>query len=226
MISYLIIDKSRGIYMAIDRARIVDEALALLNEVGMDKLTTRKLAERLGVQQPALYWHFANKSALLDAINSAMLQRYHTHRVPGPDENWVDFTFATARSMRHTMLSVRDGARLAAGTRPSVDDFADAERQLGLYVAAGFSAEEALQISISVARYVVGYVLEEQGERARMEEDAGSLGDLDAELAPFPILLEAFHSLEKAGTINTEQGFERGLWYMVEGMKLRSGTKL
>ena len=86
--------------MAIDRARIVDEALALLNEVGMDKLTTRKLAERLRVQQPALYWHFANKSALLDAINSAMLQRYHTHRVPGPDENWVDFTFATARDWR------------------------------------------------------------------------------------------------------------------------------
>ncbi|PPJ40379.1 TetR family transcriptional regulator, partial [Pseudoxanthomonas sp. KAs_5_3] len=32
--------------MAMDRDRIVDEALALLNEVGIDKLSTRKLAER------------------------------------------------------------------------------------------------------------------------------------------------------------------------------------
>lgn len=210
--------------MAIDRDRIVDEALALLNEVGMDKLTTRKLAERLGVQQPALYWHFRNKSALLDAVNSAMLARYHTHRLPAPGQDWIDFTLATARSMRRTLLSVRDGARIAAGTRPSSADFADAERQLQLYVDAGFSAEEALQISISVARYVVGYVLEEQGERARMEEEVESHGDIDAELAAFPILREAFRSLEKAGTINTGQAFERGLWYMVEGMKQRFGT--
>lgn len=211
--------------MAIDRGRIVDEAMALLNEVGIDKLTTRKLAERLGVQQPALYWHFKNKSALLDAINSEMLARYHSHRLPSPGEDWVDFTYATARSMRKTLLAVRDGARIAAGTRPSSTDFADAELQLKLYVDAGFTAEEALHISISVARYVVGYVLEEQGERERMEEEVGQEGDLDAELMPFPILAEAFRSLEKEGSINTEQAFERGLKYMVEGMRLSKAAK-
>jgi TetR/AcrR family tetracycline transcriptional repressor len=211
--------------MAIDRGRIVDEAMALLNEVGIDKLTTRKLAERLGVQQPALYWHFKNKSALLDAINSEMLARYHSHRLPSPGEDWVDFTYATARSMRKTLLAVRDGARIAAGTRPSTTDFADAEKQLKLYVDAGFTAEEALHASISVARYVVGYVLEEQGERERREEEIGQDGDLDAELTPFPILAEAFRSLEKEGSINTEQAFERGLKYMVEGMRLSKAAK-
>ena len=211
--------------MAIDRGRIVDEAMTLLNEVGIDKLTTRKLAERLGVQQPALYWHFKNKSALLDAINSEMLARYHTHRLPAPGEDWVDFTYATARSMRKTLLAVRDGARIAAGTRPSTTDFADTELQLKFYVDAGFSAEESLHISISAARYVVGYVMEEQGERERMAEEVGQDGDLDAELAPFPILAEAFQSLEKDGSINTEQAFERGLRYMVEGMKLSLSAK-
>ncbi len=211
--------------MAIDRGRIVDEAMTLLNEVGIDKLTTRKLAERLGVQQPALYWHFKNKSALLDAINSEMLARYHTHRLPAPGEDWVDFTYATARSMRKTLLAVRDGARIAAGTRPSTTDFADTELQLKFYVDAGFSAEESLHISISAARYVVGYVLEEQGERERMAEEVGQDADLDAELAPFPILAEAFQSLEQDGSINTEQAFERGLRYMVEGMKLSLAAK-
>jgi len=211
--------------MAIDRGRIVDEAMTLLNEVGIDKLTTRKLAERLGVQQPALYWHFKNKSALLDAINSEMLARYHTHRLPAPGEDWVDFTYATARSMRKTLLAVRDGARIAAGTRPSSTDFADTELQLKFYVDAGFSAEESLHISISAARYVVGYVMEEQGERERMAEEVGQDADLDAELAPFPILAEAFQSLEQDGSINTEQAFERGLRYMVEGMKLSLAAK-
>jgi len=205
--------------MAIDRDRIVDEALLLLNEVGIDKLSTRKLAERLGVQQPALYWHFKNKSALLDAVNTAMLARYHTDRLPSPGQNWVDFCYANARSMRSTLLSVRDGARLTAGTRPSETDFADAELVLELYVAAGFTAEEALNISISLARYVVGYVLEEQGERERNDEDAGEDADLGAELDAFPILSEAFRSLVDQGTINTEKAFESGLRYFVDGVE-------
>ncbi len=57
---------------------VIRAALDLLNEVGVDGLTTRKLAERLGVQQPALYWHFRNKRALLDALAEAMLAENHT----------------------------------------------------------------------------------------------------------------------------------------------------
>ena len=212
--------------MAMDRDRIVDEALLLLNEVGIDKLTTRKLAERLGVQQPALYWHFANKSALLDAVNSEMLARFHKHRLPLPGQGWVDFTYANARSMRSTLLAVRDGARLTAGTRPSVTDFADAELTLKVYVDVGFSAEEALNISISAARYVVGYVLEEQGERERNEEDAGQEGDIGAELAAFPLLSEAFDALVDMGTVNTEKAFESGLRYMIDGMQAALAGKL
>ena len=59
--------------MKLDRDVILQAALSLLDEVGMDKLSTRLLAERLGVQQPALYWHFKNKRALLDAALSEEL---------------------------------------------------------------------------------------------------------------------------------------------------------
>ena len=213
--------------MAMDRERIVDEALALLNEVGIDKLSTRKLAERLGVQQPALYWHFKNKSALLDAVNSAMLARYHTNR-PQPGQDWVEFTYANARSIRSTLLAVRDGARLTAGTRPSTAEFADTEAVLQLYVDAGFSASEAFGIAISITRYVVGYVLEEQGERERdlLDSDANTQGDPMAEVAPYPLLSEALRSLVNLGTINTEQVFESGLTDMVEGMQVRLRGKM
>lgn len=206
--------------MAIGRERIVDEALSLLNEVGIDKLSTRKLAERLGVQQPALYWHFRNKSELLDAINSEMLLRYHTDRLPQPGQDWVDFTLANARSVRKTLLSVRDGARLTAGTRPSVAEFADAEKVLKLYVDTGFTAEEAFGIAICVTRYVVGYVLEEQGERERnlLDQKTLSAGFM-AELAPFPLLTQALNTFATVGTVNTEAVFEEGLHYLVDGIR-------
>ena len=206
--------------MAIGRERIIDEALLLLNEVGMDKLSTRKLAERLGVQQPALYWHFRNKSQLLDAINSEMLLRYHDDRVPKPGQDWVSFTLSNARSVRKALLSVRDGARLTAGTRPSVTDFADTEKVLQLYVDAGFSTKEAFGIAICVTRYVVGYVLEEQGEQERERIDQnGAKVDFDAELAPLPLLTEALETFRQVGTVNTEDVFESGLGYLVSGLQ-------
>lgn len=216
--------------MAIGRDRIVDEALRLLDEVGIDKLSTRKLAERLGVQQPALYWHFRNKSELLDAINSEMLLRYHDDRLPKPGQDWVTFTLANARSIRRTLNSVRDGARLTAGTRPSAAEFADAEKVLQLYVDTGFSAEEAFGIAICVTRYVVGYVLEEQGERERQLIDqstphTASKTDFTAEVAPFPLLAKALEPFQTEGTVNTEAVFESGLRYLIAGMEGRLREK-
>ncbi|WP_280469956.1 TetR family transcriptional regulator [Nocardia brasiliensis] len=47
---------------------IAQAALDLLDEVGLDGPTMRKVAAALDVQAPALYWHVANKRELLDAM--------------------------------------------------------------------------------------------------------------------------------------------------------------
>ncbi|MBN3821866.1 TetR family transcriptional regulator, partial [Paraburkholderia sp. Se-20369] len=58
------------------RDTVLRAALDLLDEVGIDALSTRRLAERLGVQSPTLYWHFRNKGELLEAMSDAiMLER-------------------------------------------------------------------------------------------------------------------------------------------------------
>ncbi|MEH3107584.1 MAG: TetR family transcriptional regulator [Sphingomonas fennica] len=49
----------------IDRRRIVEAGFALLETGGLDGLTMRDLAARIGVQAPALYWHVAGKADLL-----------------------------------------------------------------------------------------------------------------------------------------------------------------
>ena len=89
---------------------VIRAALDLLNEVGVDGLTTRKLAERLGVQQPALYWHFRNKRALLDALAEAMLAENHTHSVPRADDDWRSFLIGNARQLQAGAARYRDGA--------------------------------------------------------------------------------------------------------------------
>ncbi|EAA6126831.1 TPA: tetracycline resistance transcriptional repressor TetR(G), partial [Salmonella enterica subsp. enterica] len=94
----------------LDKGTVIAAALELLNEVGMDSLTTRKLAERLKVQQPALYWHFQNKRALLDALAEAMLAERHTRSLPEENEDWRVFLKENALSFRTALLSYRDGA--------------------------------------------------------------------------------------------------------------------
>ena len=87
-------------------------------------------------------------------------------------------------------------------------------------MATGFTPEQALAVALGVARYVTGFVLEEQDERARVGNDSdwGGGNPMD-ELSPFPILLEAIRPMIEGGAINTETVFETGLGFMIEGIR-------
>jgi AcrR family transcriptional regulator len=59
---------------------LLDHALALTREVGLAGLTVRRLAERVGFSEAALYRHFPNKQALL----LRMIERLSEDRLLGP----------------------------------------------------------------------------------------------------------------------------------------------
>ena len=52
---------------------VVASALRIVDEQGLDALTVRKVADEFGVTPMALYWHFSNKEALLDAVGDAVV---------------------------------------------------------------------------------------------------------------------------------------------------------
>ncbi len=196
--------------MKIDREQIVDAALTILNEVGIDGLSTRLIAQRLGVQQPALYWHFKGKQALLAAMNAEMLKRNHTRNTPLAGENWQDFLRANARSFRSALLTWRDGARVHAGTDVDPSHLDAIEAQLEYLLAAGFHPGKALEIQISISRYVVGCVLEEQADIADPSERAA----LDAAAEGHPNLARALTFYRAGGH---EALFEAGLDLLIAG---------
>ena len=69
-----------GASAKLDQAAIVGAAFEVLNNEGLDGLSLRLVAEQLGVQAPALYWHVHNKAELL----SLMAARFHeVGRLPG-----------------------------------------------------------------------------------------------------------------------------------------------
>ena len=60
--------------MALDRTKMIAAALELLDEEGLEGLTLRRLATKLKVQAPAIYWHFKNKQELLDEMASSVFR--------------------------------------------------------------------------------------------------------------------------------------------------------
>lgn len=159
----------------LDKETIVLAALELLNEVGMDGLTTRKLAQKLGVEQPTLYWHIKNKRTLLDMLAVKMLELNHQHAVPQVDENWTDFLRNNAMSFRQALLCYRDGGRVHLGTRPSATQFETIQMQLQFLCDQGFSLSRALQALSVVGHFTLGSVLEQQehayaNEAGRIDE--------------------------------------------------------
>src|SRR6516165_1352834 len=101
---------------ALDRERVVRVALELLDEVGLDDLSMRRLADRLGVTAASLYWYVRDKDELLallaDAITGEM-------PLPASDLGWRDALEAAARTLRRIARSHRDGARVLAATMPA-----------------------------------------------------------------------------------------------------------
>ncbi|NUU20624.1 MAG: helix-turn-helix transcriptional regulator, partial [Streptomycetaceae bacterium] len=57
----------------LSRDRIVAAALAIVDDEGLDAVSTRRLAAELGVSGPALYNHFGTKDELIDAVVDSVL---------------------------------------------------------------------------------------------------------------------------------------------------------
>jgi TetR/AcrR family tetracycline transcriptional repressor len=144
------------------RDEVLAAALDLLDEVGLDALTTRRLAEKLGVRPGALYRHFDSKRSLLGAMVARL-----TMDAPAdgePPEDWAGLLRYAAMGARATMLTRRDGARLVATYLVPADETAQLfwHRMIDALVGGGIPAEDAVVAVDTVFAYVNGFAIEEQ----------------------------------------------------------------
>lgn len=197
----------------LDKKRVIHTALELLDEVGMEGLTTRKLAQKLNIEQPSLYWHVKNKRALLDALSVEILMLHHDHFEPGEEEHWTDFLRENAKSFRRALLSHRDAAKIHLGTRPSPEQFQIVEKQLQFLCDQGFSLEESLYTLGVTSHFVLGSVLEEREYLEAMRDDDPAI------YAKMPPLLT--RALEIMEQDTGEKPFLFGLEVIIAGLEAR-----
>jgi len=176
--------------VALDRSRIVTEAVALLDEAGLDGLSLRRLAERLGVQAPTLYWHLKNKAALVNAVAEAILApSFSVVPRPAAGESWQSWLTEIAARLRSAMLAHPDGARVVSAGQMSVVMADITETAISVLVGQGVPLREARLTVLAVERFTIGHVLEE--EALRPDPDAVTDFDLAAFTAAHPLMIAA-----------------------------------
>src|SRR4051812_29045503 len=117
----------------VTREAIVSAALELLAEGGLESVSFRRIATKLGVSAPTLYWHVDNKRQLMDLMAEALGRRNRPDAFsPEPGQPWWEWLRADARRMFAALTATRDAPRVAAGNRPSPESFAGIERVLGV----------------------------------------------------------------------------------------------
>ncbi|MFF3953089.1 TetR/AcrR family transcriptional regulator C-terminal domain-containing protein [Streptomyces sp. NPDC001890] len=209
----------------IDRARVADTGLRLLNEVGLDGLTLRAIARELDVKAPALYWHFKDKQELLDEMATVMYCRMLAEDLPGPGpERWQDQLIAYNSALRTALLRHRDGAKVYSGARFTGTDHAEGlESHLRTMVDAGFELWQAVRAGTTAYAYTMGFVTEEQGVRPMPDErrEGFDVDERAARMAAYPLAAAAGAEI----FAHYDERFEDGLRLIVAGIEARYGVR-
>jgi TetR/AcrR family transcriptional regulator, tetracycline repressor protein len=179
------------------KLKIVEAGLDVLDEAGIDRLTVRAVAERLGVQAPALYWHVRGKQELLDEMATEIWRQVAAELAALPEATpWPDGMRAFAASTRRILLSHRDGAKVFSGTYLTDPELLRAqESPLAWMLAQGFSLRDVMRAYSLLYSFVVGFCIEEQSVRQAQQagDDRYSLDRRAERLAgaDTPLVLQA-----------------------------------
>jgi len=179
------IEKKNGKTRAepLDRRRIARVALALIDELGIEHLSMRKLGAVLGVEAMALYHYFRNKAELLDGILDIVLEDVASRLTPeGAPLERVRRTFDALRGIAvehpHAFLSM---VSRRFSTQTSLKFY---EQLLQAMHDAGLTPEQSARYYRLMANFTAGAGIAEVGSRAR-QPDAS------------PIILEDFNYPEQ-----------------------------
>jgi AcrR family transcriptional regulator len=137
---------------------IVEEATALADEGGLAALSMRALGRRLGVEGMAVYHHFANKDALLDALVD---QVFREIALPA-GQDWR-FGLRTRSVSERLALRRHPWAigLVESRTAPGPITLAHQDHVIGYLRARGFAARASAQVLAFLDAYVYGFVLQE-----------------------------------------------------------------
>jgi AcrR family transcriptional regulator len=211
----------------LSRDRVLQTAITLVDEGGIESLSMRKLGQALGVEAMSLYNHVANKDDILDGILDLVMREIE---FPSTEEDWESAIRTFAISAHDTLLRHPWACNLIISpARVSLARLRYMESLIGRLRQAGFSAGETYHAYHTIDSHILGFTLWQLGHVmpgggpriTTKEELAGFLTTYlpQLRLDDYPYLLEHAEQHLIDGSHKEEGEFEFGLRLLLDGLK-------
>jgi AcrR family transcriptional regulator len=204
---------------------VLNTALKLADQGGLESLSMRKLGQELGVEAMAVYYHFANKDEVLDGIVDLVFGEID---LPVAGADWKTAMRQRAISLRDVLARHRWAIGMMESRRnPGPANLRHHDAVIGNLRAAGFDMGMVAHAYSLLDGYIYGFALTKMNLPFDSGDDvAGLAQDM---LEPFPLgeypNLVAFiteHATKPGYDFGDE--FEYGLDVILDGLEKLRGT--
>jgi AcrR family transcriptional regulator len=209
----------------LNRARVLEAAVALAARDGIESLTMRKLADELGAGAMSLYYHVPNKEQLLDGMVDIVFGEIE---LPPTDVDWKTAMRKRALSTREALARHRWAIGLMEGrTNHGLANLRLHDAVLGCLRAAGFSLEMTVHAYSVLDAYIYGFALQESDMSSETADDFAAeaqrqMREYEAVLADYPHLVEVVGGYVAKAGYDYATEFLFGLDLILDGLdKLR-----
>jgi TetR/AcrR family transcriptional regulator, tetracycline repressor protein len=220
---------SRARRNSLSDERILQEALTLVDESGLQGLTTRALGRRLGVDSTAIYRHFRSKDELLTALADHLMGS--GSQAPGStdgDGSLRGQLRGACLSLRRALLAHPAMTAIVVRRPPrEATTWAVTEHALGLLRQAGLADRDAARAYQALLSYTLGHAMLEAPytalgpEQAAAELQASRLLYASLPAGRYPNTAAVAHYLY--GPL--EEQFTYGLDRLLDGLRLEAADR-
>ncbi|TDB75447.1 TetR/AcrR family transcriptional regulator [Actinomadura sp. KC216] len=198
-------------------ARIVAAAVALLDEEGIDRLTMRRLAERLDVVAPSLYWHVDTKDDVIDLAVDAIFGEAPPEPGTGRAEEWRDDVTAVLAGWRAALLRHPWAAAVPARRRPTIGPnfLAGMEILQATLARAGFTGQSLSAATWALYNHVMGSASSQTALHITDEERRLGQEQLRAARDRYPTLAANGYLYDD----DWDGSYSAGLAYILDGLE-------
>ncbi len=200
-------------------ARVLQAAVALADEAGLEAFSMRGLAQELDVVPMALYKHVANKEQLLDGMVDIVFGEIE---LPSGDLDWRSEMRRRAISTREALKRHSWAIGMMESRHPGPANLRNHDAVMGCLRKAGFSFKMAIHAYSVQDAYIYGFALQERDTGFETPDSAGDAAKRRAEtvgaLESYPYLHEIAEKLPKSGYDNPVE-FVWGLDLILDGLE-------
>lgn len=203
--------------------RILDGAVALADEIGIDALTIRRLANALDTKPMTIYHHLPNK----DAIIGGMVNRvFEEIELPTVDTAWREAMTRRSGSMR-AVLGRHPWATSLLDSRTNTGHagLRHHDTRIGCLRNAGFTMSMIGHTLAVLDSYVYGFALQEVALPATSGDEIAELAQQmvnQSDAGEYPNLMQFATEQVMSGNYDFADEFDYGLNLILDGLEARA----